>query len=165
MNKSSQHTIDFLFPIALFFVFTSTALLLLLLAANVYQKVVTESEVQFEQSTALSYISGKIRHNDQDGIDNIEISSFDGCEALAIKQLHNDVTYTTYIYEFDGKLKEIFLQDGVKGSAESGTTILDVKDLKIEKVSDNLFCFSCTSDDGSSNSVIIGVHSNKIPDN
>ena len=75
------------------------------------------------------------------------------------------MTYTTYIYEVDGKLKEIFLQDGVKGSAESGTTILDVKDLKIEKVSDNLFCFSCTSDDGSSNAASIGVHSNKIPDN
>ena len=159
MKQTQQHAIDFLFPIALFFVFSATALLALLLAANIYHGVVTDSNTSFEQGTALSYLTEKIRQNDTEGCDRIYISQFDGCDALAISQTYGGASYTTYIYESDGDLKEIFLQDGVQATAQTGTTIMEITDLQMEELSEGLFRFTCTSSDGTSDSVIIGLHS------
>ena len=64
MKKYSQHTIDFLFPIALLFVFTASSLLVLLLASNIYQHIVRDSQSSFEQGTTLTYITNKLRQND-----------------------------------------------------------------------------------------------------
>ena len=162
MKRTHQHTIDFLFPIALFFVFSSTALVALLLAANIYQGIVIDSESQFQQETSLSYITTKIRQNDEGGIENIYLDQFDGCHALAIEQSFEDVSFITYLYEADGELKELFLQKGVDASAKNGTTILEVENLDMEEIADGLFKFSCTTADGSRDSVIISISSENI---
>lgn len=108
MNKNYQHTIDFIFPIALFFVFCAVSITALLFSANIYQNIVTNSASQFEQSTSLSYITMKIRQNDQEGASRIYLDEFDGHEALAIQQTFSDTEFVTYIYEADGQLKEFF---------------------------------------------------------
>ena len=159
MKKSFQHTIDFLFPIALFFVFSSTAIVVLLLSANIYKGVVGDSERNFESGTALSYITQKIRQNDDSGASSIYLSEFDSINALAIAHEYDEQTYITYIYEIDGELKESFLQEGVKASANAGTTIMEVGNLEITKVSDNLLNLSCDSKSGDSMSTLINIHS------
>ena len=90
MKQSHQHTIDFLFPIALFFVFSATALIVLLFAANIYQGIVSSSATQFEQTTFLSYVTNKIRQNDEGGTEHIYLDTFDGYDALAIEQTYAD---------------------------------------------------------------------------
>ena len=102
MRKNYQHTIDFIFPIALFFVFCAAAITVLLFSANIYQTVVTDSASQFEQVTSLSYITTKIRQNDTGGKKSIYLDEFDGHEALAIEQTILDAAFITYIYEMDG---------------------------------------------------------------
>ena len=159
MKKNYQHTIDFIFPIALFFVFCASAITVLLFSANIYQNIVTNSASQFEQSTSLSYITMKIRQNDQEGATRIYLDEFDGHEALAIEQTFSDTEFVTYIYEANGKLKEIFLQQGAEASAHSGTTIMEIENLDIETLSDGLLKFSSTASDGTADSVIISLHS------
>ena len=159
MKRFQQHTIDFLFPIALFFVFSATALIVLLFAANVYQGIVTDSANQFEQSTSLSYITTKIRQNDTEGTSRIYLDTFNGYDALAIEQTYGESAFVTYIYEADGELKEIFLKEGVTASAQSGTTIMKTNDLIMNEIAEGLFKFSCTSDDGTQDSVIVSLHS------
>lgn len=159
MKKSTQHTIDFLFPITLFFVFSVSALVVLLLAANLYQGIIKDSNAAFETGTTLSYITEKIRQNDSGGTENIYLDQFDGCDALAIKHQYEENAFTTYIYEFDGELKEIFLQDGVEASAQSGTSIMEIDHLEMKELSKGLFQFRCTSTDGSFDSVIISIRS------
>lgn len=160
MNKSSQHAIDFLFSIALFFVFSATALVVLLLSANIYKGVVTDSKENFETGTALSYITEKIHQNDEAGTNNIYLCKFDGCDALAIAQDYNSVTYITYIYELDGELKEAFIQEGAAVSATSGTTIMMLDNITFSQVADDLLYVSCVPVDGSSASTLINIHSN-----
>ena len=160
MKKSYQHTIDFLFPIALFFVFSSTAILVLLLSANIYKGVVADSEKSFEKGTALAYITQKIRQNDDSENTEIFLSKFDNCEALAISQKYNHETYITYIYETNGELKEAFLQEDVQASANAGTTIMELGSLEMSQVSDSLLKVSCTSKSGDSMSTLIHIHSN-----
>ncbi len=157
--KNSKHMIDFIFPIALFFVFASTALIILLFSANIYQNVVNESNTNFQQGTVLSYITEKIHQNDSAGDQTISLSEFDQIPALAISQTYGEHTYTTYIYELNGELKEIFIQDGITASADTGTTIMQIKDLEITEISEDLYQISCTSTDGNRTSTVISTHS------
>lgn len=157
--KRNHHMIDFIFPIALFFVFASTALVVLLLSANIYQSIVNNSESSFQTSTALSYITEKIRQNDAGGSDSIYLSEFDQQPALAISQTYGEKVYITYIYESEGQLKEIFLQEGVTASADAGTAIMEIADLQMTQVSTDLLQFTCTATDGSTASSIISTHS------
>ena len=155
MNKT-KHTIDFLFPIALFFVFACASLFVLLFSANVYEKVVAKSNANFESGTSLAYVTEKIRQNDSNG--NISISTFDGYEALMIKESYNDKIYTTFIYEMDGTLREIYLQDGVSASAKAGTVIMEVNDFQMKELEHGLLEFTCTIENVQSDSIIIGTH-------
>ena len=159
MKKNNQHSIDFIFPVTLFFIFSTTALIVLLLAANLYQGIVRNSAAEFEKGTTLSYIAGKIRQNDSGGTDCIYLDTFDGCRALAIEQAYGDRVFVTYIYEADGQLKEIFLPEDVSATADAGTTIMEVSGLQMEELSDGLLQFTCTAEDGTTDSIIISVHS------
>ena len=59
--------IDFLFPVALFFVFALSALTVILLAARIYQSTTESSSLNYTARTSLSYINEKIHQNDCDG--------------------------------------------------------------------------------------------------
>lgn len=161
MKRSQQHTIDFLFPIALFFAFSATALVVLLLAANIYKNIVTDSDSGFTQTTALSYICEKIRQNDEQSSASISLTTFDGCDALALTQHYNEHSYTTYIYEDSGALKELFIRSDAEATAASGTSILKIKKLKMDELTCGTYKFTCTSEDGSSDSVIISTRSHQ----
>lgn len=154
-----KHTIDFIFPIALFFVFASTALIVLLCSANIYQNVVDTSDHAFETSTTLAYITEKTRQNDTSLDHRISIETFDGNEALSISETINGTLYHTYIYEVNGELKELFIQNGVSASADFGTTILHIGHLEMKELSDGLFKFICTATNGTSDSIIISTRS------
>ncbi len=162
MKKNYQHAIDFLFPIALFFVFSASAVVALLLAANIYQGIVSDSAIQFEQSTALSYLTTKIHQNDTGGDSQIYLTTFDGYDALAIEQTFEDTSFITYIYERDGELKELFLQKGAAVSSKSGTTLMKIEGLTMEAFDNGLFHFTCTSEDGQSDSVMVSLQSQSI---
>lgn len=105
-----NHTIDLLFPAALFFVFAVSALSVLLMSTRVYQSVVQRSSLNDPARTSLSYISEKLHQSDSDCL--ASIGSFDGCEALIIKQSYEDSSYFTYIYVYNQELKEQFVREG-----------------------------------------------------
>lgn len=137
-----KHMIDFLFPIALFFVFALSALTVILLAARIYQDTTENSSLNYTSRTCLSYISEKVHQNDLQG--SVSLGSFDGCDALIMEQRHDGETYCTYIYTYDNELKELFIKEGAEASASSGRTILEVENFSIEKLTDDLLRFSCT---------------------
>ena len=57
-NKPRQnHMVDFLFPVALLFVFALSALTVILLATRVYQTTTENSSLNYTARTSLSYIS------------------------------------------------------------------------------------------------------------
>ena len=158
MKKSYQHTIDFLFPIALFFVFSATSLVVLLLAANIYKNIVTISDSSFTQTTALSYVREKIHQTEGNQLEHIYLTEFDGCQALALVESFDGQECITYIYETNGELKELFIQEGVTASASIGTTILPVKDFQIEELEEGIFRFTCTPLKGDSHSIIVSLN-------
>lgn len=152
-----KHMIDFLFPVALFFVFALSALTVILIAARIYQSTTENSSLNYTSRTSLSYISEKVHQNDLNGA--VTLGSFDGCDALIIKQSVEEDIYYTYIYADNNELKELFIKDGAFANAASGHKILDIQDFSIEQISDNLLKFSCTDRTNQTASSIIGIRS------
>lgn len=151
--------IDFLFPIALFFVFAVSALTVVLLAANVYQSTTTRASDNYTTRTSLSYISEKIHQNDVAG--GISIGSFDGCESLILKQEYNKESYSTYIYLYDGNLRELFIKDGINATKMDGKIIIAVKSFQMKVLNDNLFQFTATNQDNQTASIIVSPTTSK----
>ena len=154
-----KHMIDFLFPVALFFVFALSALTTILLAARIYQSTTEHSSLNYTSRTSLSYISEKLRQNDYNG--SIQIGSFDGCDALVMEQIYEDDTYYTYIYAYDHELKELFIKKDVEASASSGRTILEIEDFSIEQLSPRLLRISCSDQKGRRASTVVSIKSER----
>ena len=104
-----RHMIDFLFPVALFFVFSLSALTVILLATRIYKSTTENSSLNYTSRTSLSYISEKIHQHDSG---TISLGTFDGCDAIVLGQEIDGTVYYTYIYSYRNELKEIFLKDG-----------------------------------------------------
>lgn len=138
------HTIDFIFPIVLFFTFAILALMIMLFAADSYEDKAKTSVRNNSCSTAVLYVTEKIHANDSKGC--ISVGSFDGCQALIIKD-NSEKGYVTYIYSADGALKELYAKSGSGATAASGIDIVDLKDFSISK-SDGIIHIQCTGNDG-----------------
>lgn len=156
-RAKQRHMIDFLFPVALFFVFALSAVTVILLATRIYQSEAENSSLNYTSRTSLSYISEKIHQNDL--TDSVSLGSFDGCDALVLRHETSDAVYYTYIYSYQNELKEIFIKDGAATNAAAGQTILKVQDFSMEQVADGLFSFQCTDESGQSASTLVSVRS------
>lgn len=153
----SSHVIDLIFPIALFFVFAASSLSVLILAANLYASTTHRLSVNDENRTALSYISEKIRQNDAQGA--IGLSTVDGTDCLTMSAVYNGTPCTTYIYEYEGMLKELFINDGIPVSLESGRDIMEIASLSMEQLEDHIYQFTSVDSDGTKSTLIASERS------
>ena len=148
-QRQKNHIIDLLFPIAVLFVFAISSFLVLVLSAHIYS-----SQTQ-KMNTA--YVAEKIRQNDSDG--GISAGTFQGQECLVLKGGSGDIRYTTYIYSYKGKLKELSLRDTTDASLSDGKDILAVADFSVSEIRPGLFRFTSTDTDGTTASVTISERS------
>ena len=152
-----NHMIDFLFPIALFFVFAVSAIVVILLAAGIYESTTKSSSLNDTSRTTLSYVSEKIHQNDADG--EVALGKYDLCPALIIDHGGEMTGYTTYIYVYEDELRELMASDGAAADASAGKSIMAVEDFQMKEVDEGLFRFSCTDANGGEVSTIVGIRS------
>ena len=74
----------------------------------------------------------------------MSIQSVDGRDCLALAGNSDGIAYTTYIYEYDGILKELFIRDGVSASLKSGKDIMELESFQMEEIEEGLFRFVFT---------------------
>lgn len=158
MHSDKKHAIDLLFPIALFFVLAASSLIVVLFASGIYRKNMEASASGYESRTSLSYVAEKIRQNDERG--GVSLGSFDGQEALVLSQNYDGKSYLTYIYEYDGYLRELFILADVPAKAADGQPILAVQDFQIREIEPSIFALSYTGKDGEKVSTVAAVKSN-----
>ena len=152
-----KHVIDFLFPLALFFVLTATSVALVVLASGTYSRQVQDSEDSFVSRTALSYVTEKIHQADEYGA--VYAGTFVGQDAIVICQTYSEQTYMTYLYEYDGYLRELFIQDGVDAKASDGRRILASDSFSFEESQEGLFHLYCTNKDGRISDTYVSIKS------
>ena len=123
MIKQKNHVVDLLFSLALFCVFAASALTIVIMGADVYQKSVNDMNRNSTIRTSLSYLSEKIHQNDAEN--GIRIDQLNDLPSLVLTQNLNGETYETWIYAYDGMLCEImtdlekWIYSG-RGPADSG---------------------------------------------
>lgn len=153
----NQHVIDLIFPIALFFVFAASALIVVTLAANVYGNTNDTLRINDESRTALSYVSEKIRQSDAKG--SMEVKDVENTQCLVMSAEYNGTGYSTYIYEQEGMLKELFIRDDAPVSLASGMDITKIASLSIDKGAGNLYHFTVVDSKGRKSSLTLSERS------
>lgn len=114
MNGKSAHSIDTIFALLIFCLFTICSLLLVLIGANVYRGIVGDMDSNNETRACLSYVSNKVHAADSG---SVALQNVNGQQALVISAQYGGENYRTYIYEYRGYLMELFTK------AENGFTI------------------------------------------
>lgn len=155
LKSRSSHMVDLLFTIALFFVFAVSSLSVILISSSAYRQIQKQTEANYSARTSLTYIAQKIRQSDVDG--QVSLGTIDGQDALILRKDYEDASYLTYIYEYQGELKELFIKDGVDFSAADGKSIMDVTGFTIEQLSDHLYRFVTTDKDGKEYDLVAGA--------
>lgn len=82
-RNEKKHVIDFLFPLAVFFVLAASSVAIVVLASGFYSRQVKASSDSYSGRTALAYVTEKMHQNDENGA--IADGTFDGENALVIR--------------------------------------------------------------------------------
>ena len=147
-----KHVIDFLFPLALFFALAASSVALVVLASGSYSRQVHTSEDSYTSCTALSYVTEKLHQADNS--DAIDAGTFD-------RQEYSGQSYVTYLYAYDGYLRELFIKEGVAASAGDGREILATDGFSFEESRDGLFHLSCTDSNGNLSDTYVSIKSSR----
>lgn len=144
VRSGGEHVLDILFPLALLMVFAASAVLAVLLAANVYGKIAVQSAETYTARTVTAYLTEKVHRGD--GADRVYLGVFQGRQALVTEKQAGDQVYCTYVYFRDGALRELMVKKGSVISPQTGREVLKIRDLQMEQIQDNLLKFQCTDE-------------------
>ncbi len=157
LDSKRSLKIDSVFVIALFTMFAVTAFLLILIGAKQYQHTADAMDANYESRTISSYLTEKLRQNDNHG--NVTISQIEGIDALAITTMENDVTYITYIYYYKDALREIVVNEHSVFSLETGQEIIKTNGFTTEMIHNNLIKITVTTTANHSQVLYLPIHS------
>lgn len=156
-RSEKKHVIDLLFPLAVFFVLAASSVALVVLASGLYSKQVKESENSYSGRTALAYVVEKVHQSDENGA--VDAGKFDGADALVIRQNYDQKEYVTYLYAYDGYLRELFIQQGIEAKATDGRKILEIANFEVVKMQDGIFRLYCENENGEKTDTFVSVKS------
>lgn len=110
-------------------VFALCVLLVLLSGVNTYRNLVDSGEENYARRTALQYLTTRVRQ-----AESVQIGELEGCEALILEETVEEETYTTWVYCYEGWLRELCAVPGAQLPPQAGEPILEAEtfDLKQE---------------------------------
>lgn len=150
-KEDGKHIVDVLFVLALFGIFAASALMLVTLGANVYKQTVAHMDENYAERTTYAYITEKIRQNNSEG--TVSIAELEGTPALVFTTTLSDVEYCTYLYYYEGYLKELSLRKDIfagNSLLSAGQDIIPLSSFSIEPAENHLIKIRiCTMDNNS----------------
>lgn len=147
------HLVDILFTLALFCVFAGSALLVVLIGANVYKATIREMGENFNTRTSLTYVSTKVSQNDVEGA--VYLGELEGIQSLVLeKQIEGEI-YQTWIYYYNGSLCEVFIKEGTALRPSGGSSIIKVTSFRFESVDSSTLRMVSTDENGREASMIL----------
>ncbi len=153
---ASDHKVDLLFVLALFTMFAATAFLVVLIGAKQYQITADNMDYNYEVRTTSSYLQEKLRQSDT-GAD-IYVTTIDGTSVLAITEKGTETDYCTYIYCYDGHLRELFVRADATFDLSAGQSLLEVQDFSAKLQSKDLLVTTFTGTDGVTYPIYSVIH-------
>ena len=122
--KEKQTEITRVLALLTLTVFAICLLLVLLGGAGVYRNLIELGEQSHNRRAALHYLTTRVRQADA-----VEVGSFQGCDALILREQTQGEMYLTWVYCWDGWLWELYATPGGAFSPEDGQRILETEAL------------------------------------
>jgi hypothetical protein len=126
-GQNKGQTMNVLFTMLLFLVFVLSALFSVLIGGKVYENIRGRMEESYTGSVALNYVANKVRQGDMDG--GITVREVDRVPVLELRQEINDRAYITWIYYYDGYIRELFTNEGSGLGLADGLEIIECEGL------------------------------------
>lgn len=130
MNSRNTQSINTFFMLVVFSLFAISSLLLVLIGANGYKRIVANMDENNEIRSSLSYVANRVHAA---GAGQAELQTIDGTQTLVLTSDWNKSKYKTYIYEYKGFLMELFTRAENAFTAGSGDKITSVDNFAMSK--------------------------------
>ena len=131
-QKKSFHVFDALFAFLLLIAFLLFSLLLSGVGSVIYQKGTDSLNENYTTRTALAYLQEKLRQHDE--ADALSETTVGEQPALALAETKDGADYVTYIYYYDGALRELFTASSTP-IPETGSKITELSSFTFEELS------------------------------
>lgn len=145
---------DVLFTLALFCVFAATALIAVILGADIYSSTVASMNRNYNTRTSISYLAEKVRQSDTAG--GVSTAVVNGQDALVLTQILDGKPYETWIYTGDGELREVLVASGVEVRPQDGQTIMPLDSLELQQ-SGALLTLTATDPQGEISRLVLRI--------
>ena len=152
------HRIDSIFIMLLFFLFALTAFVLIMIGVRQYKATANAMDYNYEIRTVTSYLREKTRQNSSNS--SISIETIDDTNALCLKNTLNNTIYNTYIYYYDGSLREMYIQDGTPFTLNLGQQIVTISGFDMVKTDDGLIIVTISDSFGGTTDMYLSANSN-----
>jgi hypothetical protein len=140
-----------MFTVTLLGVFALAALSVAVMGANVYAHNAQKMENNFDTRTSLIYIAQKVRQCPGEAF---TVEQIDGNDALVLHEVYNGVQYDSWIYVYDGQLKELMISSDTAPVPQDGQSIMELKEMHIDSGT-NSVTIHITNMDGEQNSLTL----------
>jgi len=150
-NRMESLTVLFIFA-----VFAFCVLLLILTGAGIYREVTEKNAINYEWRTRVQYLTTRIRQADSNG--SLQIGKFGENDAVILSEELDGEIYYTYVYCYDGYLRELFTAADSGLQPGDGDRILKAQEMKAEK-KDHILEIEIRAEDGSNRSLKLFLRS------
>ncbi|MBO4458137.1 MAG: DUF4860 domain-containing protein [Butyrivibrio sp.] len=161
LEGKRSYIVDMVFVICLMLLFVFSALSVITIGADVYQKNVGSVAGNYSKRIACAYITEKIRQSDANG--GIYVENVFDQNTIVLQSDVNGVLYNTYIYAYEGNLMELYAMDELKDLyPQSGQKILELNYYNVEDIGNNTLSVNVTLDDGTEESFFVKTRSTQM---
>lgn len=154
---SSARKIDTAFVSCLLLLFAVTSCILILIGAEQYHATTDAMNQNYEVRTTVSYLKEKIHQNDANA--ETETVYFAGGYALVLTNSIDGNTYSTYIYYYDGALRELSVAENSVCTPDAGQIIVTLESFDAEIVRPGLVRAVFKDTYGILHTLYLNVHS------
>lgn len=163
-NRLEKHEIDNVFVLLLFTLFAGCILMVLLLGASSYERIVTRDGQAYDARTGVQYIAAKLRHGDEAGC--VQVGSFldrtnteaDEIPTLYLRLSAEGEFYYTKIYYYDGYIRELLCPEDIALDPEDGQEVLAADSFRVEQEG-RLLLVTIGEENGETHTISLSIRS------
>lgn len=123
MNRSSHSLVEVVLVLLLLVLIALSVFSATELGSRAYLALQARQDADSDLRIAVSYLNIKIRKNDNAGALSIQPDPFGGQTALLIRQEIEGSPYITWVYLYEGNLRELLVAPDSELTPEMGTVI------------------------------------------
>lgn len=129
MKKQVDHKTDTVFVLMVICLFALCTMFVMILGAQIYKNVVDRADKNFDNRTGINYVVNRVRAADKSGA--VSVEKVEDVPALALREQEGGRGYVTYIYFYDGALRELYMEDGQEPLAKDGSEIVTAQAFEV----------------------------------